>query len=143
MPRSGPTMRRWCRSPSRALQSLPPERAIRTVHLIVDDNPAPLAAVFKLGPALGSVDLSARVRVNTYTNVRAVAETGDGRLWMVARFVKAAGGCSAPSMKDAEQAMARLGKMKVRSLAASAPGLRLASSCWSAIRNIPACRSTS
>ena len=48
----------------RALQSLPPERAIRSIHLIIDDNPAPLAAVFKLGPALGSVDLSARVRVN-------------------------------------------------------------------------------
>lgn len=106
----------------RALQSLPPERAIRSIHLIIDDNPAPLAAVFKLGPALGSVDLSARVRVNTYTNVRAVAETADGRLWMVERFVKASGGCSAPSMKDAEQAMARIGKMKVKILAAAAPG---------------------
>jgi sulfur-oxidizing protein SoxY len=106
----------------RALQSLPPERAIQRVHLIIDDNPAPLAAVFRLGPALGSVDLSARVRVNTYTNVRAVAETADGRLWMVARYVKASGGCSAPAMKDAEQAMARIGRMKIKTLAAAAPG---------------------
>lgn len=106
----------------RALQSLPPERAIRSIHLIIDDNPAPLAAVFKLGPALGSVDLSARVRVNTYTNVRAVAETADGRLWMVQRYVKASGGCSAPSMKDADEAQTRIGRMKLKTLAASAPG---------------------
>ena len=106
----------------RGLQSLPPERAIRSVHLIIDENPAPLAAVFRLGPALGGLDLSARVRVDTYTNVRAVAETADGRLWMVERFVKASGGCSAPSMKDAEEAMARLGRMKLKTLAASGPG---------------------
>lgn len=105
----------------RALQSLPPERAIRSVHLIIDDNPAPLAAVFRIGPAFGTVDLTARVRVNTYTNVRAVAETADGRLWMVERFVKASGGCSAPSMKDADEALARVGRMKVKTLAALAP----------------------
>ena len=106
----------------RALQSLPPKRAIRSIHLIIDDNPAPLAAVFRMGPASGPVDLTARVRVNTYTNVRAVAETADGRLWMVERFVKASGGCSAPSMKDADEALARIGRMKVKTLAALAPG---------------------
>jgi sulfur-oxidizing protein SoxY len=100
----------------KALVPQTPERFIRTVSLIVDKNPAPLAVTFHLRPEAGRADLGARVRVNEYTNVRAVAETSDGRLWMVERFVKAAGGCSAPSSKDAAAAMARLGKMKLKPL---------------------------
>ena len=53
------------------------------------------------------------MRINEYTNVRAIAETSDGELYMASRFVKAAGGCSAPALKDHEQAMARLGQMKL------------------------------
>ena len=102
--------------PITALVPQTPERFIRTVSLIVDNNPAPLAVTFHLRPEAGRADLGARVRVNEYTNVRAVAETSDGRLWMVERFVKAAGGCSAPSSKDAAAAMARLGKMKLKPL---------------------------
>ena len=33
---------------------------------------------------------------------------------MVANFVKAAGGCSAPSLADMDAVMARLGKMKMK-----------------------------
>jgi len=53
------------------------------------------------------------VRVNEYTLIHAVAETSDGRLLSAERYVKAAGGCSAPAMKDPQQAMARVGKMKL------------------------------
>jgi sulfur-oxidizing protein SoxY len=66
--------------------------------------------------------LSTRVRVNEYTSLRAVAETNDGRLWMVERFIKASGGCSAPAMKDKEAALARLGKMKLKQLSPFAVG---------------------
>jgi sulfur-oxidizing protein SoxY len=38
----------------------------------------------------------------------------DGSLHMVSKFVKASGGCSAPAGKDAEAALARLGKMQLR-----------------------------
>jgi len=54
------------------------------------------------------------VRVNSYTNVHAVAELSDGGLYVVQTYVKASGGCSAPAGKDMEAALARLGRMKFR-----------------------------
>ena len=93
-----------------------PERYIRTVHLVIDQNPAPVAGVFHLTPDSGRATIATRVRINEYTNVRAIAETSDGALYMASRFVKASGGCSAPALKDHEQAMARLGQMKIRPL---------------------------
>ena len=91
-----------------------PERYVRTVTLLIDMNPAPMAGRFHFTPRSGVANVSTRVRVNAYTNVRAVAETNDGKLYMVSNFVKASGGCSAPAGKDQDAAMARLGKMKLR-----------------------------
>lgn len=99
-----------------------PERYIRTVHLVIDQNPAPVAGVFHLTPDSGRATIATRVRINEYTNVRAIAETSDGALYMASRFVKASGGCSAPALKDHEQAMARLGQMKIRPLTPFQPG---------------------
>lgn len=93
------------------------ERYIETVHLVIDENPAPVAGVFHLTPESGRATIATRVRINAYTNVRAIAETNDGQLYMASRFVKASGGCSAPALKDHEQAMARLGQIKLRPLA--------------------------
>lgn len=89
--------------------------------LIIDENPAPVAAEFEIGPSMGALDLSTRVRVNAYSNLRAIAETEDGQLYMVGRFVKASGGCSAPALKDADAALAALGEMKLRTFDAAAP----------------------
>ncbi len=91
-----------------------PERYIKTITLIIDNNPAPVAAVFTMSPRTGTATISTRVRINAYTNVRAVAETNDGALYMASKFVKASGGCSAPASKDQDKAMARLGKMKLK-----------------------------
>ncbi|MDJ0943004.1 MAG: quinoprotein dehydrogenase-associated SoxYZ-like carrier [Kiloniellales bacterium] len=90
------------------------ERYIKTLTLIVDKNPAPVAAVFNLTPEMGTATISTRIRVNEYTNVRVIAETSDGALHMVEKFVKAAGGCSAPALKDMAAAEARIGKMKLK-----------------------------
>jgi sulfur-oxidizing protein SoxY len=87
---------------------------IRRMTLVVDENPAPVAAEFEFGPAMQPLDLEARVRVDAYTNVRAILETEDGRLYQVGRYVRASGGCSAPAAKDAAEAMAALGQMRVR-----------------------------
>lgn len=97
-----------------AVTALAPAQPIRTLHLIVDNNPAPVAAVFHLPPEGLTGSLATRLRVNEYTTVRAIAETADGALWMVERFVKASGGCSAPATKDMAVAEARLGKMKLK-----------------------------
>jgi sulfur-oxidizing protein SoxY len=97
-------------------------RHVRTITLVIDQNPAPMAAKFELGPDARVSEISTRVRVNNYTNVHAVAELSDGKLYMVKTFVKASGGCSAPAVKNAEEAKARLGQMKYRQFARAEQG---------------------
>jgi sulfur-oxidizing protein SoxY len=91
-----------------------PARYIDKVYLIIDNNPSPISAIFTFTPQSGRADIETRVRVDEYTHVRAIAETNDGQLHMATRFVKASGGCSAPPGKDAQAAMATLGRMKFR-----------------------------
>jgi sulfur-oxidizing protein SoxY len=91
-----------------------PTRYIEKVYLIIDNNPSPISAVFRFTPQSGRADIETRVRIDEYTHVRAIAETNDGQLHMATRFVKAAGGCSAPPGKDAQAAQATLGRMKFR-----------------------------
>jgi sulfur-oxidizing protein SoxY len=91
-----------------------PARYIEKVYLIIDNNPSPVSAIFRFTPHSGRADIETRVRIDEYTHVRAIAETNDGQLHMTTRFVKAAGGCSAPPGKDAQAALATLGRMKFR-----------------------------
>ncbi len=76
----------------------------------------PLAACrhLQFGPDADPRSLRTRVRVDQYTLIHAIAETEDGKLFSAERYVKAAGGCSAPSTKDPQLAMSRLGQMKLR-----------------------------
>jgi len=94
-------------------------RSFRSVTLVVDENPAPMAGRFTFGPGQRDFTLSLRVRVNSYSFVRAVAETSDGALHMTKAFVKAAGGCSAPATKDTAESITHLGDMRFRSFAGS------------------------
>ncbi len=98
-------------------------RRVLTITLVIDQNPAPMAAKFELGPDAHVSEISTRVRVNSYTNVHAVAELSDGKLYMTRIFVKASGGCSAPAAKDADEAKNRLGQMKYRQFARSEQGV--------------------
>ena len=82
--------------------------------LFVDENPIPMAADFTFGKASPTASFSTRVRVNSYSYVRAVAEAEDGTHYMVKTFVKASGGCSAPASKDLAAAKALIGRMKMR-----------------------------
>src|ERR1700759_1045611 len=89
---------------------------VKGVYLIIDDNPAPMAAHIVFGPKADARDLKLRVRVNAYTNIHAIAETSDGKLHAATKFVKAAGGCSAPAGSDDAAALADMGRMKLRLL---------------------------
>lgn len=97
-------------------------RHVRTITLVIDQNPAPMAARFELGRHSGVTEISTRVRVNSYTEVHAVAELSDGNLYMTKTFVKASGGCSAPATKNADDARARLGQIRFRQFAKPADG---------------------
>ncbi len=97
-------------------------RRVRTITLVIDQNPAPMAAKFALGPDANVTEISTRVRVNNYTDVHAVAELTDGKLYVVKTYVKASGGCAAPALKNAEEAKARLGQIRYRQLSKAGEG---------------------
>jgi len=104
--------------------TLPPgdDRRVMAITLVIDQNPAPMAARFELGPDASVSEISTRVRVNNYTDVHAVAELSDGQLYVAKTYVKASGGCSAPAAKNAEQANGRLGQMRFRQFSKSGEG---------------------
>ncbi|MAZ46476.1 MAG: quinoprotein dehydrogenase-associated SoxYZ-like carrier [Rickettsiales bacterium] len=87
---------------------------ITSITIIVDENPSPVVGKFKTSLKSGHADLSTRIRIDKYTHVRAIAETNNGDYFMVVNYVKAAGGCSAPSLTDMDSMMSRLGKMKMK-----------------------------
>ena len=93
-----------------------PERYIETIYLFVDDNPEPKVGTFNFTPATGRADLALRIRIDNYTNVRAVAVLNTGEHHMVKRFVKAQGGCAIPIAIDYKKAMAGLGEIQLRAL---------------------------
>ena len=92
----------------------------QTLTLIVDENPAPVAAVFRFGEPyraggnIGDRTIETRVRLENMSNVRIVLETDDGRLYEASQFVAAAGGCTSASLKDMDEALAGLGKTRFR-----------------------------
>ncbi|MEL6264469.1 MAG: quinoprotein dehydrogenase-associated SoxYZ-like carrier [Pseudomonadota bacterium] len=93
-------------------------RIVRSMTIIVEENPAPVAAEFTFSERMGrEFRISTRLRVERYSNIRVVAELDDGSLIEAARYVKASGGCAAPAVKDAEAALASLGRMKLREFA--------------------------
>ncbi|MTE00336.1 quinoprotein dehydrogenase-associated SoxYZ-like carrier [Paracoccus sp. YIM 132242] len=89
--------------------------AITAATLVIDENPAPVAAEYSFGPAMMPLDFEFRVRVDSYSDVRAIADTGNGNRVMAGRFVKASGGCSAPAGKDMAAVEATMGQMRWRS----------------------------
>ncbi|HUN45936.1 MAG TPA: quinoprotein dehydrogenase-associated SoxYZ-like carrier [Stellaceae bacterium] len=95
---------------------------VKQIYFVIDDNPSPLAGRFTFGPAADPNEIATRVRVDDYTYLHAVAETRDGRLYGAQRFIKAAGGCSAPATKDQVLAEQRLGQLKMSLRAPAHPG---------------------
>ncbi|MEQ1545049.1 quinoprotein dehydrogenase-associated SoxYZ-like carrier [Methyloglobulus sp.] len=87
---------------------------IKKILVLVDKNPFPFVGEFEFTPYSGKADLAMRIRVNSYSYIRAIAEMNDGKLYMSKKYVKASGGCSAPVGADLDAAMQRLGKMKFR-----------------------------
>ncbi len=90
------------------------QKRVKTVTVFIDNNPAPVVGTFRFGPAFAPDRIKFRVRINDYTPVHAVAETEDGTLLATERYVKAAGGCSAPATGQNAETEARMGRMKLR-----------------------------
>ena len=99
------------------------KRTLQSLTLVIDENPAPVAGTFTIGPRSGVTAISTRVRVNTYSYVRLVAELSDGKLYGVKTYVKASGGCSAPASSNADATKSMLGQMKFRTFRPEQGGL--------------------
>jgi sulfur-oxidizing protein SoxY len=99
-----------------------------SLTLLVDRNPAPVAAkisfgeAFRRGADIGERQLATRIRLDSFSKVRAVLETSDGRLHMSSKFISGAGGCSATPSKDLEAALAGLGKIDIKTKSEPARG---------------------
>ena len=91
-------------------------RTVKSVTLVVDENPSPVAAVFNMGAERRTVALKANIRLNQETHVRAIVEASDGALYMAQQLVRFAGGqaaCSAPPTGNPEEIAANMGKMQL------------------------------
>jgi sulfur-oxidizing protein SoxY len=95
-----------------ALMDQTDEMFIKTLYLVIDRNPIPTAGVFQFNPEAGKVKLETRLRFEKFSFIRAIAETNSGELYMDQRWVQVAGGCSAPSGKNANDP--QIGKMRFR-----------------------------
>ena len=95
-----------------ALMDQTDEMFIKTLSLVIDRNPIPTAGVFQFNPEAGKVKLETRLRFEKFSFIRAIAETNSGELYMDQRWVQVAGGCSAPSGKNANDP--QIGKMRFR-----------------------------
>lgn len=93
---------------------LPGARTIKAVSFVVDMNPSPVAAVFRMGTARSQAHLATRIRLDQQSDVRVIVEANDGTLYMTEQLVKFAGGqasCSAPPVGDPAEIAANMGKM--------------------------------
>lgn len=91
-----------------------PERYIKKISIFVDQNPLPVVGFFEFTPDSGKADLAMRIRVDTFSYVRAIAELNTGELYMTKSFVRAKGACSAPPPASMEDSRKLLGKMKMK-----------------------------
>ena len=104
-------------------------RTIRSVSFVVDENPAPVAAVFRFGEGRSHARLATHIRLDQQSDVRVVVEASDGALYMVEQLVKFAGGqasCSAPPVGDPAEIAANMGKMDLAPVGAQPSGSRQA-----------------
>jgi sulfur-oxidizing protein SoxY len=89
------------------------QQYIKSVTVLVDENPVPLTAVFHFHPQSGKAEISTRIRFESDSPVHVVAESSDGRLYVNAVTVKASGGCAGPAPSGDAAAVAAAGQMKM------------------------------
>ncbi len=105
-----------------AVRIAPPAGAlVEEVTLVLDENPMPVSAVFRLKEPQPGFGFDATMRINGPTPVHVVAALSDGRHFVAEAFVKTSGqgACAAPPGTDPKDALATLGQMELQLM----PGL--------------------
>ncbi len=94
-------------------------RTVKSVTILVDENPTPVAAAFHFNQPRSHVGLAAKFRFDAVTGVRAIVEASDGELYMSEQHVRFTGGqsaCSAPPNGSDEEINARMGNTQLASV---------------------------
>ncbi len=87
--------------------------AIKTIYVLVDSNPIPMTATYHLTELLGQFSLATRIRMEMDSFVRVVGETADGKLYMAAIEIRAAGGCGGTVDSNDAEVRTSAGKIKM------------------------------
>lgn len=74
--------------------------AINKVYIFIDANPVPLAVTYHFPQFFNQLTVSTRVRLDSDSNIRVIAETLSGRLLMSTARVNAGGGCAGSVTED-------------------------------------------
>jgi sulfur-oxidizing protein SoxY len=96
----------------RTYVSQQPDRYVKHMYLIIDENPSPFGVKFTMTPRSGRADVETRVRMESASPIRVIAEMNDGSLWMDSAIVYGTGGCSAPV--SGGEVDSSLGKMRLK-----------------------------
>ncbi len=98
-----------------ATVSLPDGDLIKTIKVILDNNPAPVSASFTLVQPANQFAFDATMRVNGPTPLHITVQTEAGKIFVSDSFVKTSGlgACSAPPGTDPAEALATLGEMLI------------------------------
>jgi sulfur-oxidizing protein SoxY len=99
---------------------LPGSATVKAVTLIIDENPMPVSMSLTPAQKRGEIFVSANMRFNGPSPVRAVVEADDGRLFMSEAYVKTIGlgACASPPVTAMDGADESLGKMALSTQAA-------------------------
>lgn len=105
------------RVPIRAGVAFADGRTVRSLTLIIDENPMPVSARFAMETPRTGFEAEVSMRLNGPSMVRAVVEASDGSLHMTSARVKTSGvgACAAAPVTGIEEALASLGEMDFRS----------------------------
>jgi sulfur-oxidizing protein SoxY len=96
-------------------------RKVKSVTFVVDENPMPVAAVFRFADDRDRVALALNIRLDHQSPIRVIVEASDGALYMMEKFVKASGlgVCAAPPIGDEREIARTLGRMQLADLTGS------------------------
>ena len=86
---------------------------VKSVYVLVGVNPVPLVGIFHFTPMSGKAEIATRIRLERDSYIHVIAETNDGKWYMNAVPVRAAGGCGGTVEGDEKEIRAGAGKIKL------------------------------
>lgn len=95
---------------------------IKTLYLLIDENPKQLAATYKLSESISNLEMTTRVRMNSDSFIRLVAEDTNGKFFMAKTSIEAGGGCGGTINTESLTNRSEIGKIKLNVSNAIKPG---------------------